>query len=40
MMSKKCTEKTSMSTQHNTAWHNGSQRVQLATPSGTQLYYK
>jgi len=40
MTSKKCTEKTRTSTQPNTAWHIGSQRIQLTTPRGTQLYYK
>jgi hypothetical protein len=33
-------ERTHMSTQHNNAWQTGSQRVQLAIPSGAQLYYK
>jgi hypothetical protein len=37
---KKCTEKEHSSTQHNATWQTGSQRVQLATPRGLQLYYK
>jgi len=32
--------KTHMSSQQNIARQNDSQRVQLAIPSGTQLYYK
>ena len=38
--SQKCTHKTHTSTQQNSAWQSGSQRVQLAIPCGTQLYYK
>jgi hypothetical protein len=37
-MSEKCTEKNTSS--HTTTWQAGSQRVQLAIPSGAQLYYK
>jgi len=38
--SQKCTGKTHTSSQQNTTWKNGSQRVELTTPSGTQLRYK
>ena len=33
-------QKTHTSSQQNAAWQNDSQRVQLAIPSGAQLYYK
>ena len=38
--SQKCTEKTHTSSQQNATWQNDSQRVELETCSGAQLYYK
>jgi len=35
-----CTEKTHMSSQQNTTWQSGSQRLQILIPNSAQLYYK